>query len=70
MDNFEGVLPGGIMAVNLAGNYKPPHLVRVNQVTETFFNVQWLKARKLQEKVGALAWLVFNLNSKGKCHLL
>ena len=43
MDNFEGVLPGGIMAVNLAGNYKPPHHARVNQVTETFCNVQWLK---------------------------
>lgn len=43
MDNFEGVLPGGIMAFNLAGNYKPPHLARVNQVTETFCNVQWLK---------------------------
>ncbi|KAK2552953.1 hypothetical protein P5673_025654 [Acropora cervicornis] len=36
VDNFEGVLPGSIMAVNLAGNYKPPHLSRVNQVTETF----------------------------------
>ena len=36
VDNF---LPGGIMAVNLAGNYKPPHLARVNQVTETFCNV-------------------------------
>ena len=43
MDKFEGVLPHGIMAVNLAGNYKPPHLARVNQVTETFCNVQWLK---------------------------
>ena len=43
MDNFEGVLPGSIMAVNLAGKYKPPHLARVNQVTETFCNVQWLK---------------------------
>ncbi|XP_067029829.1 uncharacterized protein [Acropora muricata] len=43
VDNFEGVLPGGIMAFNLAGNYKPPHLARVNQVTETFYNVQWLK---------------------------
>ena len=43
MDNFEGVLPGRIMAVDLAGNYKPPHLARVNQVTETFCNVQWLK---------------------------
>ena len=31
------------MAVNLAGNYKPPHLARVNQVTETFYNVQWLR---------------------------
>ena len=31
------------MAFNLAGNYKPPHLARVNQVTETFYNVQWLK---------------------------
>ena len=31
------------MAVNLAGNYKPPHLARVNQVTETSCNVQWLK---------------------------
>ena len=29
--------------VNFAGNYKPPHLARVNQVTETFFIVQWLK---------------------------
>ena len=69
MDNFEGVLPGSIVGVNLAGNYKPPHLARVNQVTETFFNVQWLK-RKLQKNVGALTWLIFDSNSKGKCHLL
>ena len=24
VDNFEGVLPGSIVAVNLDGNYKPP----------------------------------------------
>ena len=63
MDSFEGVLPGGIM-VNFAGNYKPPHLVRVNQVTETFFNVQWLKGS--DKRKWALAWLVFDSNSKRK----
>ena len=44
MDNFEGVLPGSIVEVNLAGNYKRPHLARVNQVTETFF--QFAVAKK------------------------
>ena len=43
MVNFKGVLPGSILAVNLSGNYKPPHLAKFIQVTETFFNVQWLK---------------------------
>ena len=66
MDNFEGVLPGGIMPVNLAGNYKPPHLARVNQVTETFLQCAAAE-RNLQ---GKFAWLVFDSNSKGKCHLL
>ena len=69
MDNFEGFLPGSIMAVNLAGNYRPPHLPRVNQVTETFMQCA-VAERNLQEKLGALAWLVFDSNSKGKCHLL
>ena len=68
MDNFEGVLPGGIMAVDLAGNYKPPHLARVTQVTETFLQCA-VAERNLQEELGALAWLVFDSNSKGKCHL-
>ena len=31
------------MAVHLAGNYKPPHLAKVLEVAEIFFNVQWLK---------------------------
>ena len=69
VDNFEGVLPGGIMAVNLVGNYKPPHLARVNQVTETFCNVQWLKGIYKRKWV-PMAWLVFDSNSKGKCDLL
>ena len=43
MDNFKGVLPDSIVAVNLSGNYKPPHLAKFIKVTETFFNVQWLK---------------------------
>ena len=43
MDNFQGVLPCSIVAVNLSGNYKPSHLAKVIQVTDTFFNVQWLK---------------------------
>ena len=43
VDNFEGVLPGSIVAVNLAGNCKPPHLAKVLEVAEIFFNVQWLK---------------------------
>ena len=43
VDNFEGVLPGSIVAVNLDGNYKPPHLAKVTEVTNTSFIVQWLK---------------------------
>ena len=43
VDNFEGVLPGSIVAVNLVGNYRPPHLAKVKQVTDTSFIVQWLK---------------------------
>ena len=37
VDNFEGVLPGSIVAVNLVGNYSPPHLAKVKQVTDTSF---------------------------------
>ena len=43
VDNFEGVLPGSTVAVNLVGNYRPPHLAKVKQVTDTSFIVQWLK---------------------------
>ena len=43
MDNFEGVLPGSIIAINLDGNYKPAHLAKVREVTNTSFIVQWLK---------------------------
>ena len=56
VDDFEGVLPGSIVAVNLAGNYKPPHLARVNQVTETFFNVQWLKGSYKRKWVPWRGW--------------
>ena len=56
MENFEGVLPGSIVAVNLAGNYKPPHLARVNQVTETSFNVQWLKGSYKRKWVPWSGW--------------
>lgn len=41
--NYEGVLPGSIVAVNLDGNYKPPHLAEVKQVDDASFIVQWLK---------------------------
>ena len=40
---YSGAYKRHFPAVNLVGNYKPPHLARVNQVTETFCNVQWLK---------------------------
>lgn len=43
VDNFEGVLPGCIVAVNLEGNYKPPHLAKVKEVTNSSFTVEWLK---------------------------
>ena len=43
MENFEGVLAGSIVAVNLVGNYRPPHLAKVKQVTDISFVVQWLK---------------------------
>lgn len=56
VDNYEGVLPGSIVAVNLAGNYKPPHLARVNQVTETFFEVQWLKGSYKRKWVPWRGW--------------
>lgn len=42
VDNYEGVLPGSIVAVNLDGNYKPPHLAEVKQVDDASFIVQWL----------------------------
>lgn len=35
MDNFEGVLQGSIVAVNLDGNYNPPHLTKVREVTNS-----------------------------------
>ena len=56
MDNFEGVLPDSIVAVNLFGNYKPPHLTKVIQVTETFFNVQWLKGTYKRKWVPWCGW--------------
>ena len=37
------MLAGSIVAVNLAGNYRPPHLAEVKEVTGTTFVVQWLK---------------------------
>lgn len=43
VDSFEAVLVGSIVAVNLAGNYMPPHLAEVKEVTGTTFDVQWLK---------------------------
>lgn len=43
VDNFEGVRPGSIVAVNLDGNYKPPHLAKIKEVTNSSFTVQWLK---------------------------
>ena len=43
MDNFEGVLACSIVAVNLVGNYRPPHLAKVKQVTDISFIVQWVK---------------------------
>ena len=43
VDNYEGVVPGSIVAVNLDGNYRPPHLEEVQQVDNTSFTVQWLK---------------------------
>ena len=56
MDNFEGVLPGSIVAVNLSGNYKPPHLAKFFQVTETFFNVQRLKGSYKRKWVPWCGW--------------
>ena len=43
MNNFEGVFPGSIIAINLDGNYKLPHLAKVTEITNTSFIVQWLK---------------------------
>ena len=43
VDNYEGVSSGSNVAVNLDGNYKPPHLAEVKEVTDTSFVVQWLK---------------------------
>ena len=43
VDNFEGVLSGSIVVVNLDGNYKPPHLAKVREITNSFFIMQWLK---------------------------
>ena len=56
MDSFEGVLSGGITAVNLDGNYKPPDLARVIQVTKTFFNVQLLKGSYKRRWVPCRGW--------------
>lgn len=39
VDSYEGVVPGSIVAVNLDGNYKPPHLAEVQQVDNTSFTV-------------------------------
>ncbi|XP_068713288.1 uncharacterized protein [Montipora foliosa] len=43
VDSYEGVVPGSIVAVNLDGNYKPPHQAEVQQIDNTSFTVQWLK---------------------------
>lgn len=43
VDSYEEVVPGSIVAVNLDGNYKPPHLAEVQQVDNTSFTVQWLR---------------------------
>ena len=43
VDNFEGVLSGSIVVVNLDGNYKPPNLAKVREITNSFFIMQWLK---------------------------
>ena len=56
MDNFKGVLPGSIVTVNLSGNYKPPHLAKLIQVTETFVNVQWLKGSYKRKWVPCCGW--------------
>lgn len=42
MDNFEGVLQGSIVAVNIDGNYNPPHLTKVREVTNSL-TMQLLK---------------------------
>ena len=56
VDNFEGVLPGSIVAVNLVGNYRPPHLAKVKQVTDTSFIVQWLKGGYKSKWVPWCGW--------------
>ena len=43
VDNFEGVLAGSIVAVNLVGNYRPPHLAKAKEATDTSFIVKWFK---------------------------
>ena len=44
------------MRVNLARNYKPPDLAKVNQVTETFFNVQLLRGSYKRKWVPWRGW--------------
>ncbi|PFX27209.1 RNA-directed DNA polymerase from mobile element jockey [Stylophora pistillata] len=51
VDNFEGVLPGCIVAVNLEGNYKPPHLAKVKEVTNSSFTMEWLKESWLRSSI-------------------
>ncbi|XP_022808901.1 uncharacterized protein LOC111345874 isoform X1 [Stylophora pistillata] len=62
VDNFEGVLPGSIVAVNLEGNCKPPHLAKVKEVTNSFFTVQWLKGTYKGK------WVSYGLDQR-KCNL-
>ena len=58
------------MAVNLAGNYKPPHLARVNQVTETFCNVQWLKGIYKRKWVPWRGWSSTQIPKESVIYLL
>ena len=50
------MLPGSFVAGNLAGNYKVPHLRTVLEVTEIFFNVQWLKGSYKRKWVPWHGW--------------
>ena len=69
VDSFEGVLPGGIMAVII--------LLETTSLLILQESIKSLKpfsmcsgSKEVTRESGRLAWLVFNSNSKGKCHLL